>query len=226
MSEVRIVSLPGDGIGPEVTHAMVHVLEAVAAKFGHELSVEEHAVGYTAYEATGTPLPDPTLEAAVRGPAVFLGAVGDPRADGLTGDKRPEAALLKLRSELGCFANLRPAKVDQPLVSMSALKEDIAAGCDMVIVRELTGGLYYGKPRGNENGRAVNTLVYDAAEVERVARWRSSSRGAGEGISPRSTRPTCWRSRSCGARSCPGSRASTRAWRSTTCSSTVRRWSS
>jgi len=170
LSEVRIVSLPGDGIGPEVTHAMQHVLEAVAAKFGHELVVEEHPVGYTAYEATGTPLPDATLVAAVEGPAVFLGAVGDPRADGLTGDKRPEAALLKLRSELSCFANLRPAKVDAPLVSMSALKEEIASGCDLVIVRELTGGLYYGTPRSNENGRAVNTLVYDSSEVERVAR--------------------------------------------------------
>jgi len=170
LSEVRIVCLPGDGIGPEVTQAMVHVLEAVTSRYGHTLSIEEHAVGYTAYEATGTPLPDETLEAAVKGPAVFLGAVGDPRADALTGSERPEAALLKLRSELQCFANLRPAKVDEPLVAMSALKPEIAAGCDMVIVRELTGGLYYGTPRGNENGRAVNTLVYDESEVERVAR--------------------------------------------------------
>jgi len=170
LSEVRIVSLPGDGIGPEVTHAMQQVLEAVAARFGHELVVEEHPVGYTAYEATGTPLPDATLAAAVAGPAVFLGAVGDPRADGLKGDKRPEAALLKLRSELECFANLRPAKVDAPLVAMSALKPEIASGCDLVIVRELTGGLYYGTPRGNENGRAVNTLAYEESEVERVAR--------------------------------------------------------
>ena len=170
MSDVRIVSLPGDGIGPEVTEALQIVLGAVAAKFGHHVEIDEHPVGYTAYEAHGTPLPDETLAAAVEGPAVFLGAVGDPRADGLTGDKRPEAALLKLRSELECFANLRPAKVDAPLVAMSALKEEIASGCDMVIVRELTGGLYYGKPRGNENGRAVNTLVYEANEVERVAR--------------------------------------------------------
>jgi 3-isopropylmalate dehydrogenase len=170
VSEVRIVSLPGDGIGPEVTDAMQHVLGAVASKFGHEISVEEYAVGYTAFEATGTPLPNETLEACLRGPAVFLGAVGDPRADKLTGDKRPEAALLTLRSELGCFANLRPARVDEPLVAMSALKDEIASGCDLVIVRELTGGLYYGTPRGNEGGRAVNTLVYDTHEVERVAR--------------------------------------------------------
>jgi 3-isopropylmalate dehydrogenase len=149
---------------------MQHVLEAVASRFGHELSLEEYPVGYTAYEAAGTPLPDETLEACLEGPAVFLGAVGDPRADELTGDARPEAALLKLRSALACFANLRPAKVDEPLVAMSALKEEIASGCDLVIVRELTGGLYYGTPRGNEGSRAVNTLVYSADEVERVAR--------------------------------------------------------
>jgi 3-isopropylmalate dehydrogenase len=170
VSEVRIVALPGDGIGPEVTRAMQQVLDKVASEFGHDLVVEEHPVGYTAYEACGTPLPDETLAACMEGPAVFLGAVGDPRAGALTGADRPEAALLKLRSELGCFANLRPAKVDQPLVAMSALKEEIASGCDLTIVRELTGGLYYGTPRANEGGRAVNTLVYDASEVERVAR--------------------------------------------------------
>ncbi|MBM4183640.1 MAG: 3-isopropylmalate dehydrogenase [Gemmatimonadetes bacterium] len=170
MSKLHIVSLPGDGIGPEVTTAAMHVLGAVAKRFGHELTVEEHLVGWCAYEKTGTPLPDATLEACRRGPAVFLGAVGDPRAEGLLPGKRPEAALLKLRSELGCFANLRPARVDEELVDMSALKREIASGCDMVIVRELTGGLYYGTPRFKEADRAVNTLVYTRAEVERVAK--------------------------------------------------------
>ena len=170
MSKLHVVSLPGDGIGPEVTGAAMHVLGAVAKRFGHELTVEEHQVGWTAYEKSGTSLPDTTLEACRRGPAVFLGAVGDPRADGLLPSKRPEAALLKLRSELGCFANLRPARVDEELVDMSALKREIASGCDMVIVRELTGGLYYGQPRFKEADRAVNTLVYTRHEVERVAR--------------------------------------------------------
>jgi 3-isopropylmalate dehydrogenase len=170
LAEIRIVSLPGDGIGPEVTGAAMHVLEAVAERFGHQLTVEEHLAGWVAYEKTGSPLPDAALDACRRGPAVFLGAVGDPRADGLPPSKRPEAGLLKLRSELGCFANLRPARVDDELVDMSALKREVAAGCDLVIVRELTGGLYYGKPRSRENGRAVNTLVYSKEEVERVAK--------------------------------------------------------
>ncbi|MGE0158939.1 MAG: 3-isopropylmalate dehydrogenase [Gemmatimonadales bacterium] len=170
MANIRIVALPGDGIGPEVTAAAMQVLEAVAKTFGHELSVEEHPAGWVAYEKTGSPLPDSALDACRRGPAVFLGAVGDPRADGLPPGKRPEAGLLKLRSELGCFANLRPARVDDELVDMSALKREVAAGCDLVIVRELTGGLYYGTPRGREDGRALNTLVYTKAEVERVAR--------------------------------------------------------
>jgi 3-isopropylmalate dehydrogenase len=170
MSRLHIVSLPGDGVGPEVTGAMLEVLEAVAAAYGHELSVEEHQVGWCAYDATGTPLPTAALEACRKGPAVFLGAVGDPRADGLPPSKRPEAALLTLRSELKCFANLRPARVDDALVERSALKKEIAAGCDLVIVRELTGGLYYGEPRGRQDGRAVNTLVYTEEEVSRVAR--------------------------------------------------------
>jgi 3-isopropylmalate dehydrogenase len=170
LAEIRVVSLPGDGIGPEVTAAAMQVLGVVAERFGHRLTVEEHLAGWVAYEKTGSPLPDSALEACRRGPAVFLGAVGDPRADGLPPDQRPEAGLLELRSELGCFANLRPARVDDELVDMSALKREVAAGCDLVIVRELTGGLYYGKPRGRENGRAVNTLVYSTGEVERVAK--------------------------------------------------------
>jgi 3-isopropylmalate dehydrogenase len=170
MAEIHVVSLPGDGVGPEVTSAMLLVLEAVAAKRGHRLSVEEHLVGWCAWEKHDTPLPSSTLEACRRGPAVFLGAVGDPRAEGLAPSERPEAALLKLRSELGCFANLRPARVDDELVAKSALRPEIARGCDLVIVRELTGGLYYGMPRGIHHGRAVNTLVYTEEEVARVAR--------------------------------------------------------
>ena len=169
MSRIRVVVLPGDGVGVEVTRTMQHVLEAVARRYSHELDLEEYAVGWNAYDSSGTPLPDETLEACLKGPAVFLGAVGDPQADGLEPGVRPESALLRLRSELQCFANLRPAKVDKELVRMSALKPEIAGGCDLVIVRELTGGIYYGTPRGREGSRAVNTLVYDEAEITRVA---------------------------------------------------------
>jgi 3-isopropylmalate dehydrogenase len=172
MAHLDVVTLPGDGIGPEVTEAVTRVLTQVASVYGHELTMRSHDVGWAAYERHGTPLPDDTLEACVQGPAVFLGAVGDPRADGLPPEKRPEAALLQLRRELGCFANLRPAKIDEQLVGMSALRPEVATGTDLVIVRELTGGIYYGTPRGAEAGsdRTVNTLVYTELEVERIAR--------------------------------------------------------
>ncbi len=172
MSAIHVVALPGDGIGPEITEAALLVLQAVATRYGHDLTVEKHDVGWSAWDRSGTPLPAETLAACRRGPAVFLGAVGDPRGDGLPRDERPETALLKLRSELACFANLRPAKVDAALSGMSALRPEIAAGCDLIIVRELTGGIYYGTPRSWDPvaNRAVNTLVYTAREVERIAR--------------------------------------------------------
>ena len=170
MADIRVVALPGDGIGPEVTAAMVRVLEAVADRSGHSLRVDSHDVGWAAWELQGTPLPPSTLDACGSGPAVFLGAVGDPRSESRPPEERPEHALLRLRSELGCFANLRPAKVDGALVSISALRPEIAAGCDLIIVRELTGGLYYGTPRGSDGRRAANTMVYESDEIERVAR--------------------------------------------------------
>lgn len=172
MAEIRVVVLPGDGIGPEVTGAMLRVLGAVARRFGHDLSVKEYDVGWSAWERHGTPLPAETLDACRRGPAVFLGAVGDPRSDTLPPEQRPEAALLSIRSALGCFANLRPAGIDDALADLSVLRREIVESTDFVIVRELTGGLYYGTPRGIDDtgSRAVNTLVYHADEIERVAR--------------------------------------------------------
>jgi len=171
MKHLHVVALPGDGIGPEVTGAMRRVLEAVASRFGHELTVEEHLVGFAAFEEEGAPISDETIRACRRGPAVFLGAVGDPRAEEMAPRDRPEAALLRLRAELGCFANLRPAGVDPSLVDASVLRPEVVESCDFVIVRELTGGLYYGTPRGLDDSgtRAVNTMVYEDAEIARVA---------------------------------------------------------
>lgn len=172
MARLDLVLLPGDGVGPEVLEGAMVVLRAVADRFGHELEVDEHPVGFSAWERTGAPIDDEALDACRSAGAVLLGAVGDPRADALDAELRPEAALLRLRRELGCFANLRPARVDAPLVGSSALRPELAASADFVIVRELTGGLYYGTPRGYDRGarRAVNTLAYDEAEVERIAR--------------------------------------------------------
>jgi 3-isopropylmalate dehydrogenase len=172
MAEIRAVLLPGDGVGPEVCSAAVMVLDRVALRFGHTLSLEEHEVGYAAWERGGASLPEETLAACKAAPAVLLGAVGHPAADGLPPPERPEAALLRLREELGCFANLRPAKVDSALVDASPLRSERAGRCDLVVVRELTGGLYYGTPRYLDaaHGNACNTLSYTAAEIERVAR--------------------------------------------------------
>jgi 3-isopropylmalate dehydrogenase len=170
VAELRVAALPGDGVGPEVTEALLHVLEAALRDSGSSLRVQRHDVGWAAMEHHGTPLPEATLEACRGSDAVFLGAVGDPRANKSAPGERPEAALLRLRTELGCFANLRPARVDEALLEVSALRPEVARGCDLVIVRELTGGLYYGTPRHFDGERAVNTLVYERQEIERVAR--------------------------------------------------------
>jgi len=167
-----VVVLPGDGVGPEVSRAAALVLDAAAARFGHGLRLEEHDVGYAAWQRHGSPLPEATLAACTTARGVLLGAVGHPAADRLSADERPEAGLLRLRSELGCYANLRPAKVDAALLDASPLRPEVARGCDLVVVRELNGGLYYGTPRGldRERGTALNTLPYSAAEIERIAR--------------------------------------------------------
>ena len=172
MSDLALVVLPGDGVGPEVCEAAGAVLEAVAGRFGHALTLEEHDIGYAAWERRGASLPEETLAACTRSRGILLGAVGHPAADRLPPAERPEAALLGLRAAIGCYANLRPARVDAPLLDASPLRPEVAAGCDLVVVRELTGGLYYGEPRwlDAEGGRACNTLPYSAPEIERVAR--------------------------------------------------------
>lgn len=170
---IRIAVLPGDGIGPEVTEAALQVLEVVKERFNLEVATERHPVGWAGYEAAGHPLPTQTREAALAADAVFLGAVGDPRADEVPPNLRPEAGLLELRKVLDCFANLRPARTLAPLVERSPVRSERVRDMDFLIVRELSSGLYYGEPRSVDRAGAdpvaVNTMRYTAAEIRRVA---------------------------------------------------------
>ena len=167
-----ILLLPGDGIGPEVVAAAEQVLRAVASRFNHDFTLTRAAIGGAALKAGLAPLPDETLAAARAADAILLGAVGDPAYDTAHPAQRPEAALLKIRRELGLYANLRPARVWPGLESASPLKPEILAGTDLVLFRELTGGLYYGEPRGYsaEGDSAHNTMRYARSEIERIAR--------------------------------------------------------
>ena len=166
-----VVLLPGDGVGPEVTTEAAGVLSLVARRTGHELSFVEKPIGGAAIDAAGDPLPAETLAACRRADAVLLGAVGGPGWSDPNPEKRPEAGLLRLRRELGLFANLRPVRVFPALASRAPLREDLLAGVDILFVRELAGGLYYG-PRHEDDGggSAYDTLLYTEAEVERIAR--------------------------------------------------------
>jgi 3-isopropylmalate dehydrogenase len=170
VSSYRIAVLPGDGIGPEVTAEAVRVLAAVGDLFGYRFELAEHAIGATAFARFGEPLPAATRDAVTQADAVFLGAVGDPSLDRAPRHHRPEAGLLALRKLLGVYANLRPVTVHPALTHTSPLRPERLAGVDVLIVRELTGGLYYGEPRRRNETSAINTLVYSAPEIERVAR--------------------------------------------------------
>jgi 3-isopropylmalate dehydrogenase len=167
-----IVLLPGDGIGPDVIAAAVRVLARVAQVFGHSWSLHSAPIGGAALRQGLPPLPDDSLAAARASRAILLGAVGDPAFDARPPAERPEAALLSLRRELGLFANLRPARVWPGLEDAGPLKAAVLAGTDLVVVRELTGGLYYGTPRGidADGGAAVNTLRYTREEIARIAK--------------------------------------------------------
>jgi 3-isopropylmalate dehydrogenase len=165
---LKILILPGDGIGVEVTSAAVEVLHAVAKKFGHTLELSEGLLGGIAIHKTGTPLPQDTLDKALAADATLLGAVGLPEFDNTTPDKRPEKGLLGIRAALGVFANLRPVRTYPELIDSSPLKNHVIEGTDMIVVRELTGGLYYGQPRGIDENHGFNTMSYTRVEVERV----------------------------------------------------------
>ncbi|MCF8216937.1 MAG: 3-isopropylmalate dehydrogenase [Chlorobium sp.] len=166
----KIVSIPGDGIGPEVVAGAVAVMNRLAEKHGFTISIEEHPFGGASYDLHGEMLTDATLEACRNCDAVLLGAVGGPKWETLPHEHKPEAALLKIRKELGLFANLRPAKVYDALVEASSLKADVVGGTDFIVFRELTGGIYFGQPRGYDENKGWNTMVYERYEVERIAR--------------------------------------------------------
>jgi 3-isopropylmalate dehydrogenase len=173
--EFNITVLPGDGIGPEVIREAVKILKIVENKKGLKLNLTEAPVGGAGYEAAGHPLPEDTLKAAQSADAVLLGAVGGPKWETIDFSLRPERALLGLRSSLGLFANLRPAKIFAPLADASTLKPEVVEGLDIMVVRELTGGIYFGEPRGIETladgtRKGVNTLVYTEPEIERIAK--------------------------------------------------------
>jgi len=170
----RILALPGDGIGPEVVAEALRALEAAAARAGLALAVESDLVGGASIEKRGTPLADAVLARARNCRAVLLGAVGGPAWDALPVAQRPERGLLRLRRELGLFANLRPASVFPALASASTLRPEVTRGIDLLVVRELTGGIYFGEPRGRSFAgglrSARNTMVYDESEIARIAR--------------------------------------------------------
>jgi len=171
----KILVLAGDGIGPEIVAEAVKVLKALQAEGAIDVTLEEALVGGAAYDAYGDPLPEETLTAAKASDAVLLGAVGGPKWEPLPISKRPEKGLLGLRSGLGLFANLRPAVLYPQLIAASTLKPEIVSGLDLLIVRELTGDIYFGQPRGVETlpsgeRRGLNTMVYTESEIERICR--------------------------------------------------------
>ncbi|HUS93810.1 MAG TPA: 3-isopropylmalate dehydrogenase [Patescibacteria group bacterium] len=171
--KVKIVVLPGDGIGPEVTAVALEVVATVAARFGHELTTEKQLLGGCAIDAYGTALPESTLEACLLADAVLLGAVGGPKWDDPTAKVRPEQGLLGLRKALGLFANLRPVKPHPDLLRASPLKRERLEGVDFLVIRELTGGIYFGKPQERRmvDGEefAIDTMIYGKSEISRIA---------------------------------------------------------
>jgi 3-isopropylmalate dehydrogenase len=171
---LNVLVLPGDGIGTEVTGEAVRVLRVVARKWGHQLTIREGLLGGIAIHRTGTPFPAETEKLSAEADAVLMGAVGLPEFDNAPTSQRPEAGLLGIRKTMGVFANLRPVRSYKALLNSSPLKNELVDGVDMIIVRELTGGLYYGTPRGISGSgmdeRGVNTMTYTRREIDRVAR--------------------------------------------------------
>jgi 3-isopropylmalate dehydrogenase len=167
---VKIAVLPGDGIGPEVTREALRVLRTVGEMSGFEIQLQEKPIGGAAVLEHGSPLPRTTLDACLDSDAIFLGAVGGPQFDSLPKEQRPETGLLQLRQALGCYANLRPAIAYSAIADCSPLRASVVKNADVLIIRELLGGLYFGEPRGMNANSAFNTMTYSESEVERIAR--------------------------------------------------------
>ena len=170
MRSYKIALIKGDGIGPEIVEEAVKVLDAVSFAEGFELKYEELLLGGAAVDATGDPAPKETLEGVKQADAVLFGAIGGQKWDNLPREKRPESGLLRLRKEMEVFANLRPVTVYDELVNASTLKPEVIRGVDLMVVRELIGGIYFGEPKGNDGQKAFNTMVYTKPEIERIAK--------------------------------------------------------
>jgi len=170
MKRYKIAIIKGDGIGPEIIDEAIKVLDSVAVNSDFELEYNEYLMGGNAYDITGEPLPAETIDGCLSCDAILFGAIGGEKWDNLPRDKRPESGLLKLRSELGLFANYRPVKVYEELVDASSLKSEVVSGVDLLVMRELTGGIYFGEPRERSEDRAYNTMVYSKEEVVRIAK--------------------------------------------------------
>jgi 3-isopropylmalate dehydrogenase len=169
MSSYKITVIRGDGIGPEIVDEAIKVLDAVSHSKDFEINYEDALLGGVAYDVTGEPLPKETLEKISNSDAVLFGAIGGEQWDNLPRELRPETGLLKLRKEMGVYANIRPVKVYDELVKASTLKEEVIRGVDLIVVRELIGGIYFGEPKGREGNKAFNTMVYSIPEIERIA---------------------------------------------------------
>ncbi|OQX60055.1 MAG: 3-isopropylmalate dehydrogenase [Helicobacteraceae bacterium 4484_230] len=169
MKTYNIALIKGDGIGPEIVDEATKVLDAIASSEGFDIQYNELLMGGCAYDITGDPLPKETIDTSINSDAVLFGAIGGERWDSLPREKRPESGLLRFRKELGVYANLRPAVVYDELINASSLKPEVVKGVDLMVVRELIGGIYFGEPKGREGDRAYNTMVYTRDEVVRIA---------------------------------------------------------
>lgn len=170
MKKYDICVIKGDGIGPEIIDEAVKVLDAISHKCGFELNFDYFLMGGAAIDVFGEPLPKNTLDAALKSDAVLFGAIGGEKWDKLPRHLRPESGLLRIRKELGAFANLRPAIIFDELINASTLKSEVVSGANIMVVRELTGGIYFGQPREKHENDAFNTMVYSSMEIERVAK--------------------------------------------------------